>query len=746
MKWRDHLWMALAACVVFLPLLGAFGLWDPWETHYGEVGRQITERQDWISLWWGSHWEGGGGNTEGSYFFSKPVLLMWMIALGIEAFGVNAWAVRIGVALMGIVGVVVVFAFGCSVFKRRTGVLMATVVGTSPFWVFLSRQAQTDMPFVGAMTVGLCFFMMGVFGRDRDAKAGRFSQLLCLAWIAVLSIPQISLVLMGLSRWRGPEIEWMGELTSSPLLVVGIWGGVLIAVALFVLFTLFWRHEKRRIFALVGVAVVWVPLLIMLIAQCIVSGDVPGAMLGWFMWGPTQASLYATCVGLALYLMLDRPEMTRGRLYLLTFYVFVALATLAKGLLGFMLPGAVLFAYILITREWAMLKRVELLKGTLIFAAIAVPWYAAMLIRHHPGFWNRFFVHDHFQRFSSGVHALSDGSFEHFIRWLGYGLFPWSAFIPAALVRVFSAPRRMFDDDRGRAILMLVLWAVISFTLFSLSSTTFHHYIFPAVPALAMLVGLALDDLLESRIGQPWPLYALAAGIIAVIAWDLIGDPQQIKNLFTYRYDRAWDHEAWDGGFALALMIIAIPIIAGAALLALVRGRTGRRWGVAILCGGAMALSLFSLNIYMPAISGTMSQQSIWERYYELCDPTDPRPGADPRKRFCEQPAIGYKLNWRGETFHTANEVIPVRNDDDWEVFIDEVGDGPFYAIMQHSRYRGEFQRNLPDRFSGQACLVHDSNLKFVLAKVPCDDDDPHRVDGDDDEDNETDQDAEETE
>ncbi|RKG63633.1 dolichyl-phosphate-mannose--protein mannosyltransferase, partial [Corallococcus exercitus] len=32
------------AALLFVPYLGAVGLWDPWETHYGEVGRQMIQR------------------------------------------------------------------------------------------------------------------------------------------------------------------------------------------------------------------------------------------------------------------------------------------------------------------------------------------------------------------------------------------------------------------------------------------------------------------------------------------------------------------------------------------------------------------------------------------------------------------------------------------------------------------------------------------------------------------------------
>ena len=36
------------ALALFVPLCGAYGLWDPWETHYAEAARQILERGDYV--------------------------------------------------------------------------------------------------------------------------------------------------------------------------------------------------------------------------------------------------------------------------------------------------------------------------------------------------------------------------------------------------------------------------------------------------------------------------------------------------------------------------------------------------------------------------------------------------------------------------------------------------------------------------------------------------------------------------
>src|SRR5881394_1695867 len=70
--------------LLYVPLAGAYGLWDPWETHYSEVAREILARDDWITLWWGQE----------GWFMSKPILIFWMAALGMGAgstFGLPFW-------------------------------------------------------------------------------------------------------------------------------------------------------------------------------------------------------------------------------------------------------------------------------------------------------------------------------------------------------------------------------------------------------------------------------------------------------------------------------------------------------------------------------------------------------------------------------------------------------------------------------------------------------------------------------
>jgi len=610
------------------------------------------------------------------------------------------------------------------------------------------------MPFVGLMTIGLSFFMMAVFGKDRDEPAGRMTWGLTFGTFGIVVVPQLWILLAGLLQWRGhPQNPVMQELTRRATVGLGAGGGPLLVGAVLVGAAL-WvgrtetdsARERRRRLAWIGAAVAWVPLIGILIAAVAASPNPARAFDGWWIWGPTQAGLYGTCFAAVTYRTVAKPDRERRSLYLLVFYFCTALATLSKGLLGFLLPGAVLFFYITLTREWRMLKRVQLLSGTLLFVAAGVPWYAGMLIEHTQGFWQRFFVHDHFKRLASGVHQIDTGSFEHFIRWLGYGLFPWSALIPASLGQFFTGRGLRVDDDRARTRLMLLVWAVVAFTLFTLSSTKFHHYIFPTVPPLALLVALALDDAFDREVPEPWPLYLVGVGIAGIVAWDMIHDPQTLKDLFTYKYEREWDGDAWNAQFRFWLTVVSIPAVVGTLWFG-VRSRMVRRLSFGLMFASAVGMAVFGLHYYMPEISSTWSQKGVWDAYYSHCTRLDVPENRterkqlcaetgdwsicehyDEKKRYCEEEAIAYKLNWRGETFYTQNEVIPLRDDQDWNSFIERRNREPFYGIMQRGRYHGGFKRNLPNRLSGDSCILYKGNIKFVLVKVPCTGEDERRA------------------
>src|SRR5262249_6438999 len=134
----------------------------------------------------------------------------------------------------------------------------------------------------------------------------------------------------------------------------------------------------------------------------------------------------------------------------------------------------------------------------------SMPWFVAMYVRHGNGFTNRIWVHDHLNRLTKGVHG-DTGSIQYFIAQLGYGMFPWMALTPVALgawlqLRPASALETPEEQRRRETLVVIGLWFVSAFTLYSAMITKFHHYIFPVVPAAAVLIGVVLDRMLGSSV------------------------------------------------------------------------------------------------------------------------------------------------------------------------------------------------------------------------------------------------------
>jgi 4-amino-4-deoxy-L-arabinose transferase-like glycosyltransferase len=143
-----------------LPYLGGYGLWDPWETHYGEVAREIMSRDDWISLW----------QAHDRWFWSKPILIFWAEALTWSASGVGYhadqhtahtdWVLRLPIYAMAIAGLQSVHFALARTWNARAGVLAAVVLATTPYYAFLTHQAVTDMPFVANITVAMMLLLV----------------------------------------------------------------------------------------------------------------------------------------------------------------------------------------------------------------------------------------------------------------------------------------------------------------------------------------------------------------------------------------------------------------------------------------------------------------------------------------------------------------------------------------------------------------------------------------------------------
>ena len=507
---RHGAWLLVGLLLAYLPGLGRSSLIDPWETHYGEVAREILARNDWISFWW----------AQDGFFWSKPALSPWLEALSFSLFGLPfapdgplaaaasgrlpepEWAVRLPACALAVVAVYLCYRAVARGFGRRAGLLAGLALSTTPFWSLLAHQATTDMPYAAAVTCAVACVALGLHSDPRACVRSyritfgqRAVQLgaaqLLLGVIALTSLSQLVYLV---SRHTGLDA-----------------GGIAFHA------DAFWSGSGGGLCALN------------------IPGNEPCQRLSP-QHPALQPGLLACVWGAALLVLLvsERGERRAQRLYFIAAWYAAALAFLAKGAPGLVLPIAITLGALTVSGRLRELSRLELPAFGLLLVCVALPWYAQAYARHGGAFFDRLFLHDMYSRAFVHVHdtnAGDDVSIGYYLRQLGYGLFPWTGLSIAGLLAAIGSAR---SSPLGA---LLVIWFALSFGLFSAALTKYHHYILPAAVPAALLAGIVLDRCFGSSEqsadshSQRLPAWSsaafglsglFAAAVVMLVARDLV--------------------------------------------------------------------------------------------------------------------------------------------------------------------------------------------------------------------------------
>ena len=203
------------------------------------------------------------------------------------------------------------------------------------------------------------------------------------------------------------------------------------------------------------------------------------------------------------------------------FYVFMALATLSKGLIGIALPGAVIFLWVLLLNRWRALWPFYPIFGTIVLLAIAAPWhvYAA---RANPDFLNFYFYHEHWLRFTTRIHGRYE-PWWFFLPIFLVGLFPWIFFTGPAIREALPGGWKARKEN-GEAWFLLI-WVVFIVAFFSKSQSKLIPYILPVFPAMAVLIGHSISRVWQGQSANRFRLgawsfivAALLLGVAAAVA------------------------------------------------------------------------------------------------------------------------------------------------------------------------------------------------------------------------------------
>lgn len=188
-------------------------------------------------------------------------------------------------------------------------------------------------------------------------------------------------------------------------------------------------------------------------------------------------------------------DVVPGRRWARTAWAAMGLAVLVKGPVGLLIPAMALGGSLLIFREWRTgIRRLLSWDSVILFGLITAPWYGLVLAANGQAFVEGFVIKHHLTRFA-GVVSGHPGPLWFYLPVALVGFFPWSAYLPQALSRAVSIGRtREVKDPADRLLVACACWALGVFLFFSLAGTKLPSYLFPAFPAMALLVGASASS------------------------------------------------------------------------------------------------------------------------------------------------------------------------------------------------------------------------------------------------------------
>lgn len=136
--------LGLICVLAFFVGLGAYPLLDPGDGYFAEASREMLRRGELVVPY-----------LNGQIYFSKPIMIYWLIMGSYKTLGVSEFAARLPSALLASLSVLLTFTMADRVKGARAGLLAALVLASSPLFCTFGRMCLVDMAFTAWLTAAL---------------------------------------------------------------------------------------------------------------------------------------------------------------------------------------------------------------------------------------------------------------------------------------------------------------------------------------------------------------------------------------------------------------------------------------------------------------------------------------------------------------------------------------------------------------------------------------------------------------
>ena len=283
--------------------------------------------------------------------------------------------------------------------------------------------------------------------------------------------------------------------------------------------------------------------------------------------------------------------------YLAGFYVFLGLATLAKGPVAPFLAAVIILLIAGLKRDLRLVARTLWVPGVLTFCAGTLPWYVAVQLRN-PEFFRVFIVEHNLSRFGTDRYHHTQ-PFWYFLPVALIGLLPWTVFVLTA----FGQSARQWWREKQRPLppeqcfqRFLLIWLLLPVIFFSLSQSKLPGYILPALPAGTLLLADYVRRHADRR-----PNILLAAGHGLTAALPLV--PAVLVPYLVAEHHLPWNRAT------LVIGILAVLLAAGIAIT--LRLQSGLRMLRFVTLVPVVLMVGSALRFGAPALDATLSARPL---------------------------------------------------------------------------------------------------------------------------------------
>jgi 4-amino-4-deoxy-L-arabinose transferase-like glycosyltransferase len=132
--------LAALALALFVPRLGSYGFWDPYEIRIADAARAHTA---------------GAPLVQAAAQLGRPAITVALAAAGFRAFGIGELGGRLPIALIALLAVLACFYAGGGLIRRRGALLGSFILATTPAFLLGARQLTTNAPLVLATALAV---------------------------------------------------------------------------------------------------------------------------------------------------------------------------------------------------------------------------------------------------------------------------------------------------------------------------------------------------------------------------------------------------------------------------------------------------------------------------------------------------------------------------------------------------------------------------------------------------------------